>query len=371
MNDVDLSSTKPTELAEMFIEMSNEEIRLKTAQLNAEQLSAVISYMNEKNTPYWQGKTRAIILGLSDREQLETAGRSLSVPQILDFFESDLLSREDNFNKLLAILVGMTHQTFAQLLCDISDYQLQFLLQTSFSEPLQHQLTVFNHEMNNKYLIFSEELEKLLKDIENLPIDNLSRNEMIDIKNRINDLSLEFNAGLEKMKNALRIAWNTHRTDLIESLNTLKDKYFHILNNFIGHPETAQGATGLYELLNERINSVFGNPYDLNNPEALSNGEPSVEALVKFSVWYLKDYREIGLLPNIKSDEELELDAQSHSEQERLEYRDKLFAEVQTNLEKLHLKTLWDIKKAHIYSKKALMEYIQENKALIIPVFIS
>ena len=365
MNHVDLSTVKSTEIAEMLISMSNEEIRLAIPQLNPEQLSSVISSMNERNTPHWKGKTRAIILGLSDQEQLEIAGNTLSVPQILDFFESNLLAREDNFNKLLAILVGIKHQTFTQLLCEISDYQLQVLLQTAFSEPLQHQLTVFNHEMNNKYLLLSEELNKLLNDIENLPIEDVGRNELADLKNRINDISLEFNDCLSKMKNALKIAWNTHRTDLIESLNALKEKYIHTLQNFIGHPETAQGATGLYELLKERINVVFGNTYDLNDPESLSNGEPAIDALVKFSIWYLKDYWEIGLLPEIKTEKELDLNVSSPTVEERAEYRDRLFSNVLENLEKLHLKTVWDLKKAQIYSKKALIEYIQENKALL------
>lgn len=365
MTHVDLATAQPSEIAEMFIDMPNEDIRLAIAQLNPEQLSAAISYMNEKNTPYWRGKTRAIILGLSSNEQLQIAGRSLSVPQILDFLESNLLVREDTFNKLLAILVGMTHQTFAQLLNEISDEQLQVLLQTSFSEPLQHQLTVFSHEMNNKYLLLSSELNILYKEIENLPMENVGRNELISLKNRINDISLEFNDVLSKMKTALRIAWNTHRQDFIENLNSIKEKYTHTLTHFIGHPETAQGATGLYELLKERLNTVFGNASDLNDPESLSNGEPSIDALVKFSIWYLKDYWEVGLLPKIKTIEELELDSDSHNEQERAEYRDKLFSEVQTNLEKLHLLTLWEIKKKHIYSKKALIEYIAENQALL------
>ncbi len=363
MTPTDLRIITPSELAQMFMEMSNEDIRLSVSQLNSEQLAHVITSMTEKNTSYWKGKTRAIILGLSERPKLEYAGQYLTVPQILDFLESNLLANEDNFNRLLAILVGMPNQTFIQLLSDLSEHQLQVLLQTALAEPLQHHLTVFIHEMNNQYLLMSENLNQILKDIENLPVESIGRHELIHIKNRINDISLEFNYTLEKMRNALRIAWNTHRFDLIESLNILKDKYVHTLNNFIGHPETSQGATGLYELLKERINIVFGNAYDLNDPESLSNGEPSIEALVKFSVWYLKDYWEIGLLPNIKSADDLELD--SPSEKERAEYRDQLFSKVQANLEKLHLKTLWDIKKAHIYSKKALVEYIQENQALL------
>lgn len=365
MQNIEISRATPAEIAELFVELSNEEIRLATQQLNLEQLAAVLLHMNEKNTPYWKGKTRAILLGLSSQEQLEMAGRFLSSQQILDFLESDLIMQDDNFTKLLSILVGMPHQTFSQLLCEISDEQLQLLLQAAYSEPLQHQLTVFIHEMNNRYLILSEELQKILKEIEHLSIDHIGKNELILIKNKINDISLEFSNSLEKMRSALKIAWNTHRTDLIENLNEIKDKYLHTLNQFIGHPETSQGTTGLFELLNQQINTVFGNPYDLNDPESLSNGEPAIEALVKFSIWYLRDYWEIGLLPQIQNESELELDPATSTEQERLEHRDQLFSKVQSNLEKLHLKTLWDLKKAHIYSKKALSEYIKEKKSLI------
>jgi hypothetical protein len=352
---------KPQELAQKFIEMSNGEIRLAAARLSAEQLSAVIMHLNKENTPLWKEKTRAVISGLSEREQLELAGSCLSVPQLLDIFENHELTQDDNFNKLLAILVGVNHQHFSQLLSEISDEQLQVLLQTSFSEPLQHHLTVFEHEMNIRYQMMADELKQLFIQIESLSIQQIGRKELIELKNKINDLSLEINQGLEKMKNALRIAWNTHRSDLIESLNAIKEKYFHTLNNFIGHPETGQGATGLYELLNIRLNAAFGNPEDLNDPETLSDEEPALEALVKFSIWYLKDYWEVGLLPNIQSENELELDPQTSSEESRLEYRDKLFSTVRENLEKLHLKTLHDLKKAHIYSKKALIDYIQER----------
>lgn len=359
---MDLSHSTAMEAAEFFVDMSNEEIRNAIPKLNLEQLQAVITHMNEKNTPYWQGKTRAIILGLTTQDQLEVAGKSLSVRQILDFFESDLVARDDNFNKLLAILVGMSHATFADLLLSISEYQLQVLLQTSLTEPLQYKLTVFNHEINNKYLMATEALDRLMKDIECLSIDEVGRQELIDIKNRINDISLEFHDVLEKIKNALRIAWNTHRSDLIESLNNLKEHYFHTLHNFIGHPETIRGATGLYELLNERLNSVFGNPFNMNEPESLGNNEPAIDALVKFSIWYLQDYWEVGLLPNIKSPDELELDPEKFNELERAHYRDKLFDEVKNNLKNVKLEKLSDLKKAHIYSRKALEEYLKQYK---------
>lgn len=362
MNNVDFDTAQPLELAEMFTDMSTEDIQLFTSHLNPEQLTAVIAFMNEKNTPKWREKTRAIILGLANSDQVKVAGSSLSVPQILDFFESNLLSREDNFNKLLIFLVGMTHQTFSQLLYEISESQLQALLQTSFSEPLQHQLTIFNHEMSIKYQMMNSELDKLFNDIQNLSVENLGRNELIDIKNQINDQALDFNKSLEKIRNGLRIAWNTNRFDLIENLNSLKNKYLHTLLNFIGHPMTLEhSSTGLYGLLEDTLSKAFGKPFDLNDPESLNNDEPSLEALVKFSIWYLKDYWEVGLLPKIKKEVDLGLDPNTHSEQECLQYRDLLFSEVQHNLEKLHLRTVRDLKKAHIYSKKALIEYLQEN----------
>lgn len=362
MNNLDFSTTQPTELAEIFLGMSNEDVQLFTSHLNAEQLAAVLSVMNEKYTPNWREKTRALILGLASSEQVKAAGNALSVRQILDFFESHLLSREDNFNKLLIFLVSMPHHTFSQLLYEISEVQLQALLQTSFSEPLQHQLTIFNHEMNNRYHLLSEELDKLSIDIQNLLVENIGRNELIVIKNRINDFSLEFNEALEKIKNALRIAWNTHRFDLVENLNTLKNRYLHTLLNFIGSPLLlGSSSTGLYEQIEERLKTVYGNPNDLNDAEALRDDEPSIEALVKFSIWYLKDYWNIGLLPKIKAEQDLGLDPNSFSEQECAQYRDSLFSDVYKNLEQLGLKTVKDLKKAHIYSKKALLEYIREH----------
>lgn len=364
MSQINVNEANPMAVSQMFIDKSNDEIRDIVSTLNPEQLAAVIQNINENTTPYWKGKIRAIILGLSTPEQLVCVGHSLTVPQLLDLFESNLLSLE-NIHKLLAILVGLPYQTFSLLLSELSEEPLQTLLETSFSEPLQHQLTVFIHEMNNRYLILSEELNSLLSEIETLSTEGLSRNDLMSIKDRINNFSLEFNLSLIKIKNALKIAWSTHRLDLIENLNSLKDKYTHTLIGYIGHPETSLGATGLYELLKERLNVVFGNPFDLNDPESISNAEPSIEALVKFSIWYIKDYWEVGLLPKIKAESQLELDPHSHTEQERATYRDKLFNDVKLNLEKLNLKTLWNLKKAHIYSKNALVEYIIENKKLI------
>lgn len=362
---MDISTLDTMQTVDLFLDMSNEEIRNAIPLLSAEQLEVVIRHINEKTTPYWQGKTRSIILGLKDVEQVELAGRMLSVHQILDFFESDLISRDDNFNKLLAILVGMTLETFMDLLVNISDQQLQVLLQTSLTEPLQNKLMIFNHEINNKYLLATEELDTLMKDIECLSLEDIGRHDIIKIKNRINDISLEFNDVLEKLKNALRIAWNTHRFDLIESFNTLKEHYFHTLYNFIGHPENIKGSSGLYELLNERVDSIFRNSVNEHDTSSMANSEPSIDALVKFSIWYLKDYWEVGLLPKITSEDELELDPEKFSETERLHYREKLFAEVVSNLNKIKLKNLSDLKKAHIYSRKGLKEYIQEYQALV------
>lgn len=358
MSEVEIKSGSLAELIKLVIEMPPEEIPHLIPQLNLGQLSELISHLNADHVPDWKIKIVAILQALKDKTQLEVAGGSLSVPQLLAFFDNNFLSQEDGFNKLLAILVGMSHQTFSELLGEISDHQLHVLLQTSLFEPLQHHLTILNHELSNKFTLANVDLERLYQEIKHLSMENIGRNELIDIKNRINDISLEFNKSLVKINHALKLAWNTHRADLVENLNRLKNNYVHTLSYFIGHPETPSGATGLYEQLQEQIYTVFGNPYDLNDPEALSNGEPAIEALVKFSIWYLKDYWTIGLLPNIQSESELELDINSHNEQERASHREKLFFEVQSNLEKMHLKTLWDLKKAHIYSKKALIEYL-------------
>jgi hypothetical protein len=91
----------------------------------------------------------------------------------------------------------------------------------------------------------------------------------------------------------------------------------------------------------------------------MKDNTPALEALVKFNVWYIKDYREVGLLPQLDATHIPTL----FPEQEDLKHREQLFKIAESNLEKIGLHTLADLKTERIYSKKALIEYIKKRKS--------
>lgn len=124
-------------------------------------------------------------------------------------------------------------------------------------------------------------------------------------------------------------------------------------------------ATGLFALLEQKLNAVYGNPLDPNDIEALDNSDPAIDALVKFSVWYLRDYWEIGLLPMVKNERDLDLSSRRYSERNRAEHREKLFVMVQENLERLGLDKVKDLKKARIYSRETLQDFIRARQNLL------
>ena len=240
--------------------------------------------MNEIQTPHWRGKTRSIILGLKNSEQLELAGKVLSVEQNLDLLDCTPIAYDSNFNKILSILVGMSPTTFTQVLAKMNDDQLQVLLQTSLTEPMQHHLTVLMHELSHRYHLLVRELESVVQRIEKLSLDDVSRKDLISLVKSIEEISLRFKSVLNKINKALKISWNSNRLDLIENATSLKDKYSHTLKNFIGYPQTSGGPSGLYLLLQEQLAVFYANTHEVNISEEVLNDELSTEALIKFSI---------------------------------------------------------------------------------------
>ena len=207
-----------------------------------------------------------------------------------------------------------------------------------------------------------EEIDSFDQRLDLIKVEELSRIAILELNKQIDKFSIDFNALHERANKALAIAWNTNRLDLIESFSKVKDSCQKYTAYGIGEPKTLRAAaTGLYGKLDQSLFAVFGDPKDPSDLEALKETEPAMEALVKFSVWYLKDYWEMGLLPSVTNQEDLDLNMEQHTETERAAYREKLFNEVKKNLQKIGLFSVSDLKKAHIFSKKTLHEYIEEN----------
>lgn len=294
-------------------------------------------------------------------QELQAAGQVLSLPQILE-----LLNNPSEFRQISPIFVGISYLKFMEILEFASAKQLDTLKQESINEPVQHHLANFCHAMNNILTEKFHTAEQLENRIKELIVEDIGEDDYLDLREQIKELSNWVEHSVFLTNRALLVAWNTNRIDLIEKLNAIKEGCHKFATYLVGRPDSPKSAAnGLYAILESQLNSVYGNPDNPEDVEALQDNEPAVDALVKFSVWYLNDYWNIGLLPNIKSADELDLGSKNFGERERNEHREKLFNTVQFNLKKIGLASVKDLKQAHIFSKKTLLDYIKKHQHLI------
>lgn len=326
----EFSTCSPEQIAQMVLEWSTEEVASKLAQL----------------TP----------------QQLEAAGKNLSLTQsfaLLDY----AADADPQFHwKLSPLLVGMPHTLFSQILLAASPRQLNVLKMEAMTEPVQHHLTLLTHEVTHQLPQVIIQLDKVSTEISLIPISSPESVDLNELKRQLRAQVQWYDAALKLINKVLILAWNTNRTDLIDKLSHAKEWCQRNLYTTVGQPTTPFGkASGLFAKLEENLAAVFGNPNSLTDFEAADDDEPAIEGLSKFSLWYLHDYQQIGLLPTLADPLLLDLDPAKHSEQERLQYREKLMDEVRQNLAKIGLETVKDLKAQGIISTDALRAYIAEN----------
>lgn len=328
-------------------------------KLSPDQIALILPLATpEQDLISWKDKTHAVIEILKTPQQLEAVGRAVSFEQIYEILSWITENRDLNQVKLFPLFVGISQELFFMLLMQASSAQQLLLKQESISEPIQHHLTLLTHALSTTSESQNQTFSNLEMQLESLNLAIMTPEQISEQENVIEFLRETcLNTQLVSSK-ALAIAWNSNRTDLIEKLSSIKEQSQKLSNLAIGHPKLQDfPATGLYAILENRLNSVFN---DENNIP-LSEDEPALEALVKFSIWYINDYWEVGLLPQISTTEKLQLNSESVTEQEQIDYRKDLFAIVEKNLEKIGLLTLKDLKKNKIYSKAALKNFIQSN----------
>ena len=115
---------------------------------------------------------------------------------------------------------------------------------------------------------------------------------------------------------------------------------------------------GLYAKFEEKLNTIYSG---FNHGEGLLDEDPAIEALANLSIWYLQDYWELGLLPEISNIQQLDLDPKHYNESERSDFKADLFLKVRKNLESKGLKTVFDLKSNQIFSKGMLKNYLSSK----------
>ena len=322
------------ELAESFVLLQNEEIQNR------------------------EDKMISLFEFIDTSEQLETLGEHLSVPQFLHLL--DFLAAHPTYqNSLSSLLIGLRSEIFCKALNFFQSGHLALFKEEGRLEPLHYHLTQFVHEGESLYKHIDLQMERFEENLRTLAAEDLTVERLEELISQISPLRNKLLDCLERISVALSIAWNTDRIDLIDKLSSINEALQHQLVLFIGHPASDNlPSTGLYLKIEQILSTIFDS--------SLKDEDASIEGLTRLTVWHLKDYWELGLLPHIHQLEELDLDPARPEEKQREARHQHLFSHVQQQLERLKIGTVGDLKREHLYSKPLLKAYINRNRNLLL-----
>ncbi len=363
MRDVDISVLTAEEIAQLVLQYSAEEIGPIIPKMSQEQIEVAAAAMNPLKDPSWSFKLQKLFKELTEYPKLEALGRVLNFQQLQEIFDIAFETSPTDSWKLSPILVGLPHPVFFHFLSSATPKQLNFLKQEAITEPVQHHLTLITHQLAHQIPQEAALLTQFESEIEQLPTLELSRIDEIAIYDNLSQLRENYETILELINKTLSVAWNGNRGDLVSKLSEVKEGCQKLLDKVVGLPKSGEAqATGLYAKLEKHLQTVFGNPSDPMDISAAEDDEPALEALTKFSLWYLRDYWDVGLLPTIVDPEVIDRIAEHKLQPDQQDMRAILLSQVSENLNKLGLNTVRDLKKAGIYSKKLLEEYIAAHR---------
>jgi hypothetical protein len=366
MNERELSTYSTEEISQLILITPADQLSALASSLTPEQVSIVTHLLEVKREPHWREKISAVIQGLTETKQLEAVGRSLSLPQILYLLDESNKNEGNGHWKLPPLFVGMPHRLFTQMLLGASPTQMNALKQEVITESLQHHLTVLTHEIVHQIPEFAAKIDDLEQGIANLNVSEMEHADLRGISHQIEDAAKFYEDTIHKINKILALAWNTNRADLIEKLSMSKELSQKLIGSLVGiRRSRTDEPSGLFAKLEDRLNRVYGLANDPQDIEALENDEPAIEALVKLSIWYLRDYWEIGLLPKVINPIDLDFEASHFNHDQKMELREHWHHEVTNNLSKLGLNCVKDLKEARIFSKSTLLDYITRNAHLL------
>lgn len=332
------------------------------AHLSPSQLSSLVHLAAPaSDSKQWQEKLYQLYRHLPEKTGIESFGKELNKAQILEIIHLVKNNSKDTHKrqKLSSLFAGVAPLVFKEVLFHASQEDLAFLREEAITETIQHHLSLITNELNSEFNDFCLKVAEMENEIKNTDLQKMNKEGISDV---YRSLASFHDAGKNILNHTARIltmAWNANRSDLIQDLGRIKELSQKYLIETVGKEAQDEiPASGLYQLLEKKVDELFSDNDANGNRTIMKNTTPALEALVKFSVWYIQDYVEVGLLPDmIQSD-----DQDSKHELDNLKQREQLFISAEKNLNRMGLHTLADLKRAHIYSKKALMEHISANQ---------
>lgn len=335
---------KPTQQNKMDIDtlvsLERDELTRCAAQLSPEQAAAAVLAFQAGAENCEGIKTLSLFEGFRDNRQIESAAAALSLPQLLSLF-TGVYTRHPPF-PVAPLFVGLSPQLFSQMMLRATPKLLKELRPDSVEEPLQHHLILLSHELTNESQLLATASAAFYSSIEQIDSQALESSAIAELFQQI-DIQAHRHHAAEKMAaNALTLAWNSGRSDLIERLMALKELFSRRSKSEINAMRTA---------VETHLNKIYCD---------LGDSDLAIEALAPLKLWYLKDYWAVGLLPHIASEEQLAAAAaEGPGDEDR---KALLYAAARDTLTQAGLKQVGDFKKQHIYSKNCLQEYLRRSK---------
>lgn len=309
---------------------------------------------------------RTVFLQSHDYKEIEALARSLTQAQFLELLDLCVELEGGMRQRLNPLIVGVPHPVLMESLKKLTLPQLQVLRRVADDEPLQYHLTLAIHELSSSATASAEAVEQISREILSYDVTHIVPAELEALKKRICAGSDFFKSALARVDILLSLAWNSNREDLISKLTTMKENWLRYMNSEIGEPVCkTQAASGIYALFDRHFGTIYAGPTENQPLSGLQDDDPAFEALAALGIWYVEDYWELGLLPGISHNQDLRLDSQHYDEIARREFREHLTQTARENLEHLELKTVSDLKRKGIYSRRLLLQYIQANKGTL------
>jgi hypothetical protein len=338
-----------------WLRLSAKQLADQLPNCNFEQVVILTAALQPDLDPKAAEKLKVIFKHLKDPTHFENIGKVVNASQmklLLPLFDHHAMEQVEKLSHLFTHMLPLVFKTWLKT---CSEEELSLLKKMGVFQPLQHQLTFLSHEIEKELNLSHEKTTELVAKILEQPVETISSKSLNEYLEKIEKLRGEEEGIYHLINRALLIAWNGQRSDLIEKFTLLKEGSHRMLHEYLGEPRHAtQAPTGIYEVLELHFGTVFGNPQELDD-EALSDSEPGIEALAKLNLWSLLDYNEIGLLPEF---DEAAWQGVKDNEEAYRAYETEMHQSLSKHLEALGLSTVGDFKRAHLYTKEMLKEFI-------------
>lgn len=285
---------------------------------------------------------------MDTNQTLINLGKTLTADQFITFL-SEMSENQEKEKELPYLLAGLEPHVFSDSLRQLSPALLSSLQRKSVQEPLYYLLTQIFHEGEALYQHLQREIQLFEESLALLQPDSLSPDAIQSYLNKIKELSDEISHFLPTLNAALTLIWQTDRIDLIEKLSNLKEMLLQLLTHAIGSQGNGEfPSTGLYAELETACSTLYDS--------SLKDSDAAIEGLTRLSIWFHKDYHELGLPLH---DEGADAETADQTVQ-----ADRL-TQVQKQLERLNIGTVKGLKQAYIFSKEMLKSYIEKNRHLL------